>query len=161
VLYRLWYTHVMNNFEKVRVSSRSSIDDPHLSTQSLEMSQDHTRSGSDTLANYLALYSRSNFAKILTRSLTPPSFVSCHEKKRKSQLALNCREIERKMSSSSIQLARALALGWRENPKFHEYLKITRSMDSTTTLSESTEAFSKVNFFTLCCPYFVTGSCRL
>lgn len=77
------------------------------------------------------------------------SFVSCQSISRKRQFLNSCREIEKTMSSSSIRLARALALGWRENQNFYQYLRKTRLNDVSLSPGEGTEAFSKVFFFLL------------
>jgi hypothetical protein len=112
------------------------------------MSQGDARRGSDKMASYLALYSRSLNPPI-DRSRTPltrpSSFNSCHQTSRKAQLFERCQAMERKMSSNTIQLGRALALGWRESQKFDQYVKRTRLNDVSAYAFGGTEAFGKVS----------------
>jgi hypothetical protein len=58
--------------------------------------------------------------------------------------------MERKMSSDAIRLGRALALGWRENHNFDQYLKRTRFNEASAFLGGDTEAFGKVHLRVVC-----------
>ena len=131
IMYRMWYTHVMNFFEEVRRIEWSSCcvlcgNICGLGFGVVVRTQRERLFGQLHRAVLEVTVKVAHTLHNTINSVALNSYRSANSPDKRRQLRDMCLELETTMSSQTIQFARALSLGWRENEDFYECFKIQR-----------------------------------